>query len=869
MTKTTYRAGRAPVWVLLPALATGCTDLRDGAEPENRRDAAVAAADASAGADHDATLDDRPIDSVPAEDAGKGDARVVVQGSDAVFELGAACDDNGDLGCAGYDQALVLLCKDGEWTQLTVCDGSQRCDSRVGSTQGQCLEIVDDCRSRAPDDQFCAGDQRLACGADRVTAVDTPCPDGEGCVLEAGAAKCEPRAPECSSQAGECAPVDPCAAGNGGCDTSPLASCHVTGDGVRSCMCPVGYAGSGEGDEGCAEVDECAPGPRAACGEGADGCENNAGSYVCACARGFSDSDPTHCVDIDECAQGAVAACGDGATACENRTGSYACACAGGYSGTGGTACSDVDECAGGAVAACGAGATGCQNTAGSYACVCAIGQSGTGGTACGGVDECAAGVVEACGLGATSCDDLVSGHRCACARGYWGSGTTRCTVNVNEGFDGLLAPELWSWSFTPGAASVEVDTASGTLDMQTIPNTACATAELHGLVQATVASGDTLVFDSHVLRTYVDQGVYGDAQPRGLAAGTDRRNAIEFITVQPVPNMVACRTVRDGVATETKVDIGASVNSPLRYKIVARAQSVVFYVNDALVATHTQNIPLVPLNVYYGTGDSCQGNVPVAVDWVSYTSWPSGRCQPASGGPFTEHFTAQTLGAGWSQFTYGGTRHNNQMSPANHLSLTDSPGALRYILDPMTLPAQSIDYVPYFADPFYWYDPGHEVSRDLGGDHWVLESRADWYVPNVVNSAEFHQAVHLGPPGSTGMHCQLVRFSNDDVGAGSSRTNNILSAGCSVGKTTLATWVEWAGLDTTIRRFVRFARAGDVMTIALSTDGTIWNEVVATQIPEAYRCDVPQRFAITGAAWFRPSSAFADYEYVRFTREH
>ena len=138
----------------------------------------------------------------------------------------------------------------------------------------------------------------------------------------------------------------------------------------------------------------------------------------------------------------------------------------------------------------------------------------------------------------------------------------------------------------------------------------------------------NTLIFRSRVLTTYTDHAIYGDAQPRGLVAGTDRRNAIEFATAYPLPNSVMCRTVAGGNVTETKVDIGQPVDSvPNVYQIVAKSsscqRSADFYINGVRVATHTTNIPIVPLNVYFSTSDGGFQNVPVAVDWVSFDRIP------------------------------------------------------------------------------------------------------------------------------------------------------------------------------------------------------------------------------------------------------
>jgi hypothetical protein len=132
---------------------------------------------------------------------------------------------------------------------------------------------------------------------------------------------------------------------------------------------------------------------------------------------------------------------------------------------------------------------------------------------------------------------------------------------------------------------------------------------------------GSTLVFRARA-KTYQDGGVYGDRQPRGLVAGSGRANAIEFISA--APNTVGCRTVSGGVATQTTVNIGQSLNAFQTYQIVATATEVKFYVNGTLTATHTTNIPTAPLNVYFSTSDSCSlAQLPVSIDQVIYERIP------------------------------------------------------------------------------------------------------------------------------------------------------------------------------------------------------------------------------------------------------
>jgi hypothetical protein len=194
--------------------------------------------------------------------------------------------------------------------------------------------------------------------------------------------------------------------------------------------------------------------------------------------------------------------------------------------------------------------------------------------------------------------------------RPHGGTGAT-----FRDDFDRAPSPLNWVTAFTQGASSVYVNGGAVTLD--TTPNNGCATVEISALRRFSVLDG-TVTFESRVLDTYVDQGIYGNAQPRGLVAGADRNNAIEFINAPSVPNHVACRTVAGGAVTETVVDIGQSVRAPAVYKIVASSGSVAFYVNGNPVATHTTNIPTAALNAYFGTSDGCTGNVPVVVDWVT-----------------------------------------------------------------------------------------------------------------------------------------------------------------------------------------------------------------------------------------------------------
>ncbi len=152
--------------------------------------------------------------------------------------------------------------------------------------------------------------------------------------------------------------------------------------------------------------------------------------------------------------------------------------------------------------------------------------------------------------------------------------------------------------------------------------------ATLYGTRQFSVNDG-TLLFKSRMLDVYVEPyhpnvgagSVYGNGQPRGFANGNDRSNAIEFVSKGA--SLVACRTVKDGVATQTVVDIGQNLRVAHTYQIVAKPDEVKFYVNGVLKCTNTTNIPIVPLNIFFSTSDSFAGNVPVRIDSVSFGRRP------------------------------------------------------------------------------------------------------------------------------------------------------------------------------------------------------------------------------------------------------
>lgn len=93
-----------------------------------------------------------------------------------------------------------------------------------------------------------------------------------------------------------------------------------------------------------------------------------------------------------------------------------------------------------------------------------------------------------------------------------------------------------------------------------------------------------------------------GDSAVVGLANGTDQNNAIEIVGfANNGGGSLMCRTVSGGSTTQTNVPLTAPPNTSLyQYEIIATTSSVQFYINGALVATHTTNIPTTPLNALF-----------------------------------------------------------------------------------------------------------------------------------------------------------------------------------------------------------------------------------------------------------------------------
>lgn len=240
--------------------------------------------------------------------------------------------------------------------------------------------------------------------------------------------------------------------------------------------------------------------------------------------------------------------------------------------------------------------------------------------------------------------------------------------------------------------------------------------------------------------------------------------------------------------------------------------------------------------------------------------------CDGSSVDSWDDEFDSSTLGSEWNVWEFNGQRMNGQSSPANHFLTMANPGVLRYVVDPMTYPGAMSDYAPSLST--YWYDPGIEISRPIGGSSWRVDIRATWYVPLVVNSAGFNIYLRFGPGSSNSYSAQFWRFSYDDSQSGQPSDGNCFRAGMGtmVYRPDDPAWFARAPLTTSIERFLRFERSDATLTIQVSADEQTWVEVARGDIPDELRCEA-QSVVFSGSAWFNPSGSYADYDYVRFER--
>lgn len=237
-----------------------------------------------------------------------------------------------------------------------------------------------------------------------------------------------------------------------------------------------------------------------------------------------------------------------------------------------------------------------------------------------------------------------------------------------------------------------------------------------------------------------------------------------------------------------------------------------------------------------------------------------------SSSSGFSEDFSSPTLDPAWTVLP--GIRGGSGFPPpANHHSLTDRPGFLRYYLDPMThFDGFWNGYQPTFGEhSCCTHDPGLELHRPLTGDHWLFEARADFHIP-FTNGRRLDLRVYFGSGGTGTIGAALARGRdvNSNYVAGTLHRQD----GATVSSLTLLEAASQSfGLSGTAddSYYYRLERAAGVLTALWSTNAINWN-VFWTHDFGSGLDGLQQRVVITGLSWFNTGGSYADWDYINVT---
>jgi hypothetical protein len=237
----------------------------------------------------------------------------------------------------------------------------------------------------------------------------------------------------------------------------------------------------------------------------------------------------------------------------------------------------------------------------------------------------------------------------------------------------------------------------------------------------------------------------------------------------------------------------------------------------------------------------------------------------------FAEEFASSTLDPAWEVVQFTGSRVYGYSSPANHYSLTDNPGRLRYYLDPMTHPE---GFWRGFATAAPGeisccaHDPGIEIRRTVTGEYWLLESKVDFHMP-YANGRSNELRVYFGDgnPGTLGVRMVLQRDVNQrgfHVQLREQTGSTILTLVVNeIASDVLGDGSPDEPADETY--YVRIERAGSVITTSWSRNGVSWTPAWSHDAGTDLD-GLGQTVVITGHSWFVPAGSYADWDYVRLT---
>ena len=229
----------------------------------------------------------------------------------------------------------------------------------------------------------------------------------------------------------------------------------------------------------------------------------------------------------------------------------------------------------------------------------------------------------------------------------------------------------------------------------------------------------------------------------------------------------------------------------------------------------------------------------------------------------FCDGFDSPTLDPAWQVVAFTGARVYGYTSPANHISLVDNPGHLRYYVDEMTYALGFLNnYQVHVA--YYNYDFGLELHRPFSGEQWTLDTKADYWLPYANGRGE-NVHVYFGDGGANTFVVQIQRY-RDVAGSYNGMSIGLLEKfGPTLDDlTTLESYVSYEDIygPPASTYFYRLERNGSILTASWSPDGVAWTEAFSRDMGSQLD-GLQQRVVITGLSWFNPVGSFADYDYV------
>ncbi len=241
----------------------------------------------------------------------------------------------------------------------------------------------------------------------------------------------------------------------------------------------------------------------------------------------------------------------------------------------------------------------------------------------------------------------------------------------------------------------------------------------------------------------------------------------------------------------------------------------------------------------------------------------------------FNEQFSSATLDPAWLVVLGIRTGATGFPPPANDFSLTANPGHLRYTLTRMT---HADGYLNSYQATFSFHsccnhDPGLELHRLFGGENWLFEAKASYFMP-FANGRHFDIRIYFGDGGANTIAIEFLRIRDGPFPFGTLETAPV---GILLKKKlggTLADYYQPASILENVALapnpagdtyYYRLERAGSVLTAMWSYDNVTWNTAWSRDMGTQLN-GLGQRAVLAGLSWFVPAGSFADYDYITVT---